>query len=91
VARKFLAELMDHRELRGLLSDEHFSVDGTQVAAFIPTLASDRPRQFSRFGCSTASPGALFTGSSRKNASRSALNRPGSERKKHAIAKNLPV
>jgi hypothetical protein len=31
VARKFLAELMDHKELRGLLSDEHFSVDGTQI------------------------------------------------------------
>src|SRR3984957_12492689 len=25
MARKFLAELMDHRDLRGLLSDEHFS------------------------------------------------------------------
>jgi transposase len=34
VARKFLAELMDHQELRGLLSDEHFSVDGTQIAAW---------------------------------------------------------
>ena len=34
VARKFLAELMDHNELRGLLSDEHFSVDGTQIAAW---------------------------------------------------------
>jgi hypothetical protein len=34
VARKFLAVLMDHRELRGLLSDEHFSVDGTQIAAW---------------------------------------------------------
>jgi transposase len=34
VARKFLAELMHHRELRGLLSDEHFSVDGTQIAAW---------------------------------------------------------
>jgi len=34
VARKFLAELMEHRELRGLLSDEHFSVDGTQIAAW---------------------------------------------------------
>src|ERR1700676_2406608 len=34
VARKFLAELMDHEELRGLLSDEHFSVDGTQIAAW---------------------------------------------------------
>src|SRR3979411_1224779 len=34
VARKFLAELIDHKELRGLLSDEHFSVDGTQIAAW---------------------------------------------------------
>jgi hypothetical protein len=34
VARRFLAELMDHKELRGLLSDEHFSVDGTQIAAW---------------------------------------------------------
>src|SRR3982074_1335331 len=30
VARKFLAELMDHNEL----SEEHFSVDGTQIAAW---------------------------------------------------------
>jgi transposase len=30
VACKFLAELMRHKDLRGLLSDEHFSVDGTQ-------------------------------------------------------------
>src|SRR6201994_3209124 len=37
VARKFLAELMDHKELRGLLSDEHFSVDGTQIAAWAST------------------------------------------------------
>src|SRR5882672_969492 len=34
VARKFLAELLEHKELRGLLSDEHFSVDGTQIAAW---------------------------------------------------------
>src|SRR5882672_6992854 len=34
VAHKFLAELLNHKEARGLLSDEHFSVDGTQVAAW---------------------------------------------------------
>src|SRR3977135_3813360 len=34
VARKFLAELVAHKEVRALLSDEHFSVDGTQVAAW---------------------------------------------------------
>src|ERR1700745_4033452 len=32
VAHKFLAELLNHKEVRGLLSDEHFSVDGRQVA-----------------------------------------------------------
>src|ERR1700757_4312099 len=34
VAHKFLVELLNHTEVRGLLSDEHFSVDGTQVAAW---------------------------------------------------------
>jgi hypothetical protein len=34
VAHKFLAELLNHMEVCGLLSDEHFSVDGTQVAAW---------------------------------------------------------
>ena len=34
VARKFLAELLTHKEVRALLSDEHFSVDGTQVQAW---------------------------------------------------------
>jgi transposase len=34
VAHRFLAELLNHKEVRGLLSDEHFSVDGTQVAAW---------------------------------------------------------
>jgi len=34
VARKFLAELLAHRQVRALLSDDHFSVDGTQVQAW---------------------------------------------------------
>jgi transposase len=34
VARRFLAELLNHKEVRALLSDEHFSVDGTQIAAW---------------------------------------------------------
>jgi transposase len=34
VARKFLAELLSHERVRKLLSDEHFSVDGTQVQAW---------------------------------------------------------
>jgi transposase len=34
VARNFLGELLTHKEVRALLSDEHFSVDGTQVQAW---------------------------------------------------------
>src|SRR5246500_4085096 len=34
VAHKFLAALLNHKEVRGLLSSEHFSVDGTQIAAW---------------------------------------------------------
>jgi len=34
VARKFLAVLLAHRQVRALLSDDHFSVDGTQVQAW---------------------------------------------------------
>jgi hypothetical protein len=43
VARKFLAELIHHKELRGLLSDEHFSVDGTQIAAWA-SMKSFKPK-----------------------------------------------
>lgn len=43
VARKFLAELMEHKTLRGLLSDEHFSVDGTQIAAWA-SMKSFKPK-----------------------------------------------
>jgi transposase len=34
VAHKFLAALLNHKEVCALLSDEHFSVDGTQIAAW---------------------------------------------------------
>jgi transposase len=43
VARKFLGELMNHKALRGLLSDEHFSVDGTQIAAWA-SIKSFKPK-----------------------------------------------
>jgi hypothetical protein len=34
MARKVLAAILAHREVAPLLSDEHFSVDGTLVKAF---------------------------------------------------------
>jgi transposase len=56
VARKFLAELLTHKEVRALLSDEHFSVDGTQIAAwasmksFVAKDGSDEPPSRGRNG-----------------------------------------
>ena len=43
VARKFLAELLNHEKVRKLLSDEHFSVDGTQIQAWA-SMKSFRPK-----------------------------------------------
>ena len=42
VARKFLAELLAHRQVRALLSDDHFSVDGTQVQAWASMKIADK-------------------------------------------------
>jgi hypothetical protein len=56
VARKFLSELLSHKEVRALLSDEHFSVDGTQVQAwasmksFVAKDGSGEPPSFGRNG-----------------------------------------
>ena len=56
VARKFLSELLSHKEVRALLSDEHFSVDGTQVQAwasmksFVAKDGSGKPPSFGRNG-----------------------------------------
>ena len=43
VARKFLAELLNHKKVRELLSEEHFSVDGTQIQAWA-SMKSFRPK-----------------------------------------------
>jgi transposase len=43
VAARFMAEVLNRPEVRGLLSDEHFSVDGTLIEAFA-SMKSFRPR-----------------------------------------------
>ncbi len=43
VARRFLDEVLAHARLRGLLSDDHFSVDGTLIEAWA-SMKSFRPR-----------------------------------------------
>jgi transposase len=52
VAAKFMSELLAHKEVRKLLSDEHFSVDGTLIEAWasmksfqpkVPTATPEEP------------------------------------------------
>ncbi len=76
VAHKFLAELLSHREVRGLLSDEHFSVDGTQVAAWASMKSfrakdgSDEPPSGGRNGERD------FHGETRSNATHASITDP---------------
>jgi hypothetical protein len=65
VARKFLAELMNHKELRGLLSDEHFSVDGTQIAAWASMKSFKAKEGSSRSGSLQRAAAALMTAGAR--------------------------
>jgi transposase len=48
VFQRFMAELLGHRKVRPLLSDEHFSVDGTLIEAWAST----------RVSCPRMAPGA---------------------------------
>ena len=44
MSRKFLAALLAHREVAPLLSDVHFSVDGTLIKAWASMQSSSRSR-----------------------------------------------
>jgi transposase len=44
VAARFMAELLAHKEVRKLLSDEHFSVDGTLIEAWA-SMKSFQPKE----------------------------------------------
>ena len=46
VARRFLEQVLDHARARGLLSNDHFSVDGTLIEAWA-SMKSFRPRDAS--------------------------------------------
>jgi transposase len=76
VARKFLAELMNHNKLRGLLSDEHFSVDGTQIAAWA-SMKSFKPKDGSGDPLGPGRNGERdFHGEKRSNATHSSSTDP---------------
>ncbi len=43
IAQKFLAAILSHCEIAPLLSDEHFSVDGTLIKAWALTCPPEVP------------------------------------------------
>src|SRR4051794_10919140 len=81
VAAKFLAAVLSHDNVRGLLSNEHFSVDGTLLEAwaspksFRPKDGSDQPP-----GSTKITPGRNgerdFRGEKRKNDTRASTTDP---------------
>ncbi len=62
VFAKFMAKLLNHPQVRSLLSDEHFSVDGTLIEAWA-SQKSFRPKD----GSGDDDGGANFHGQRRKN------------------------
>ena len=62
VFTKFMTRLLNHRQVKPLLSDEHFSVDGTLIEAWA-SQKSFRPKD----GSGDDDDGANFHGQKRKN------------------------
>ena len=93
VARKFLAELLAHRDVRALLSDDHFSVDGTQVQAWASMksfVANDGSSEPHRLGATVS---AIFTASSAaiRHTALSRIRRPNSPRRAKVRRQSSPI
>jgi len=73
VFRKFMAKLLNHPQVKPLLSDEHFSVDGTLIEAWA-SQKSFRPKD----GSGDGDGGANFHGQNRKNDSHASTSDPDS-------------
>ena len=71
VFQKFMTRLLNHPEVKPLLSDEHFSVDGTLIEAWA-SQRSFRPKNDS------GGDGADFHGQSRKNDTHASVTDPDS-------------
>lgn len=73
VFAKFMARLLNHSEVKPLLSDEHFSVDGTLIEAWA-SQKSFRPKD----GSGDDDGGADFHGQKRKNDTHASTTDPDS-------------
>jgi transposase len=73
VFKKFMAKLLNHPQVKPLLSDEHFSVDGTLIEAWA-SQKSFRPKD----GSGDDDDGADFHGQKRKNDTHASTSDPDS-------------
>jgi len=73
VFAKFMSKLLNHPQVRPLLSDEHFSVDGTLIEAWA-SQKSFRPKD----GSGDADGGTNFHGQKRKNDTHASTTDPDS-------------
>ena len=73
VFRKFMVRLLNHPQVKPLLSDEHFSVDGTLIEAWA-SQKSFRPKD----GSGDDDDGADFHGQKRKNDTHASTSDPDS-------------
>src|SRR6266853_4729722 len=73
VFAKFMTKLLNHPDVKPLLSDEHFSVDGTLIEAWA-SQKSFRPKD----GCGDDDDGVNFHGQKRKNETHASTSDPDS-------------
>jgi transposase len=79
VAQRFLEEVLDHARVRGLLSNDHFSVDGTLIEAWA-SMKSFRPKDDAADDGAPPPPGRNaerdFHGETRSNATHASSTDP---------------
>ena len=86
VFAKFMAKLLNHREVKPLLSSEHFSVDGTLIEAWA-SHKSFRPKD----GSGDDDDGANFHGEKRKNDTHASVTDPDSRLYRKARGKEAKL
>lgn len=86
VFAKFMAKLLNHPEVKPLLSDEHFSVDGTLIEAWA-SHKSFRPK----VGSGDEDNGANFHGQKRKNDTHASVTDPDSRLYRKARGKEAKL
>jgi transposase len=86
VFAKFMAKLLNHPEVKPLLSDEHFSVDGTLIEAWA-SHKSFRPKD----GSGDEDNGANFHGQKRKNDTHASVTDPDSRLYRKARGKEAKL